>query len=487
MQKILDYICNNLTLKGNNRSRNLLPINPAIMLKQIPAIIFIGAILVIPNPKGLRAQQTPPQSPLTKAEKKAVIDSLCRLLDGYYIYPAVATKMIDFLSRASDRGVYDSLQEPLGFAGQLRKDLIAVSHDEHFNVIFDPAWVSSRHSALTKKDSLELISQDSLRGAATNFGFAEVRILPGNLGYLKLTQFDNPLYAGETAAAAMQFLRHTNAVIFDLRDNGGGFSTMVQLLATYLVGPEPVHLVDMYTREGGKPGADSMTYTQDWTLPFVPGQRLSGKEVYVLTNHQTFSAAESFSYFLKNTRRATIVGETTGGGAHPVDRKILSDRFYIFLPVARPVDPITGTNWEGAGVQPDVPVASKAALATAERLALEKEVAGHPGDIGLAWALDAVKAGQHPLSLSTHVMQSYTGLYEDRQITLDGGKLYYQRIAPTGQPTTEAYEMMPLKDDLFMFPEVPYLRIQFVLENGKVVGLKRLYNDGSERPARKTR
>jgi len=432
--------------------------------------------------QGLRAQesrQTQPSTPLslTNPERKAVVESLCKLLDECYIYPTVGAKMAGFLSQQFSRGIYDTFRNPQTLAYQLKKDLLLISHDEHFNIVFDPAWVRRQRDATTKRDSLDLLRQDSIQSAWRNFGFAEVRLLPGNIGYLHLTNFENPLYAGETATAAMQFLCHADALIVDLRNNGGGYSTMVQLLASYLFDAEPVHIIDRYSRVGGHPGnnpdsTQSGNYTQDWTLPYVTGHRLPNTAVYILTNHQTFSAAESFSYFLKNRKRATIVGETTGGGAHPVDRKIITDRFYIFMPTERPVDPITGTDWEGVGVNPDVEVPAKDALLTAQQLALEKELAGRPEDIPLSWALAAVKVEQHPVILGAALLQSYIGVYGDRKITFEGGKLYFQRIGAS------AYAMVPLAADLFMIPELPYIRIQFIVENGKTVGVKRLYDDG---------
>ena len=162
----------------------------------------------------------------------------------------------------------------------------------------------------------------------------------------------------------MNFLGNTDAIIFDLRDNGGGVSRMVALISTYLFS-EPTHLNDVYN-----PREDSTT--QYWTLPYVPGKRLVGKPVFVLTSKRTFSGAEEFAYNLKNLKRATIVGETTGGGAHLVSGHRLDDHFMIGVPVAKAVNPISKTNWEGSGVEPDVKVPAEKALDVAEKMAAEK-------------------------------------------------------------------------------------------------------------------
>lgn len=180
--------------------------------------------------------------------------------------------------------------------------------------------------------------------------------------------FGNPAVCGPTAIAAMNFFANVDAIIFDLRDNGGGDPAMIALISTYLF-DQPTHLNDIWTRKTG----ESKQY---WTLPSVPGKLLPAVPAFVLTSSRTFSGAEEFSYNLKNLKRATIVGETTGGGAHPVSGQRIDDRFVIGVPFARAISPITKTNWEGTGVEPDVKVAAADALATAQRLAAERLATG---------------------------------------------------------------------------------------------------------------
>jgi C-terminal processing protease CtpA/Prc len=143
---------------------------------------------------------------------------------------------------------------------------------------------------------------------------------------------------------------------------------MVQLLCSYLFGGEPVHLNDLYFRPRDE------TH-QFWTIPYLPGKRYLDKEVYVLTSNRTFSAAEEFTYNLKNLKRATIVGETTGGGANPGGSERVGEHFELFVPSGRAINPVSKTNWEGTGVEPDVKSSADDALSTAHALALEKIVA----------------------------------------------------------------------------------------------------------------
>jgi retinol-binding protein 3 len=155
-----------------------------------------------------------------------------------------------------------------------------------------------------------------------------------------------------------------DAIIIDLRENGGGDPKMVAYISSHLFA-EPTHLNDLYNRKEDKT-------TEYWTLRDVPGARLAGKPVFVLTAKRTFSGAEEFSYNLKNLKRATIIGETTGGGAHPVSGHRIDDHFFIGVPFARAINPISKTNWEGTGVEPDVKVPASEALDVAKKMAAEQ-------------------------------------------------------------------------------------------------------------------
>jgi C-terminal processing protease CtpA/Prc len=198
----------------------------------------------------------------------------------------------------------------------------------------------------------------------SNCAFDKVEVLPNNIGYVKFNAFISPADCSQTAIAAMGFIANTDALIFDLRENGGGDPAMIALICSYLF-DRPTHLNDLWNRKEN-------FATQWWTLPYVPGKRLPNIPVYVLTSSRTFSGAEEFSYDLQSLKRATIVGEVTGGGAHPVRGQRIDDRFIIGVPFAKAINPVTKTNWEGTGVKPDVAVAASDALTTAQKLASEK-------------------------------------------------------------------------------------------------------------------
>jgi retinol-binding protein 3 len=294
------------------------------------------------------------------ATRSRVIDGAIVQLNESYVFPDVAKKMEDAVLARQKKGEYDSVTDGDVFAKMLTENFQEVSHDKHLRVDFSPAPLPDRPPG-PDPESKERYRKQMER---INCGFDRVEILSGNIGYLKFNMFANPEVCGATAVAAMNFLANVDAIIIDLRENGGGDPKMIALVSTYLFS-KPTHLNDLWERK-------SDTTDQYWTLPYVPGKRLDDKPAFVLTSTHTFSGAEEFSYNLKNLKRATLVGETTGGGAHPVSGHRIDEHFMIGVPFARAINPISKTNWEGTGVEPDVKVPAADALASAEKLAEEK-------------------------------------------------------------------------------------------------------------------
>jgi Peptidase family S41/N-terminal domain of Peptidase_S41 in eukaryotic IRBP len=294
------------------------------------------------------------------ATRSRVIDGAIASLNEFYIYPETAKKMEQDLRARQKKGEYDHADDAEAFAMMLTDNLQGVSHDKHLRVNFSPRALPKDEPTHDPKVDAQMREQM----ARNNCFFEKAERLPSNIGYLKFNGFAEPDVCGPTATAAMNFLGNVDAIIFDLRNNGGGDPAMVALISTYLF-DEPTHLNDLYNRK-----EDSTS--QYWTLPYVPGKRLTGKPVYVLTSKRTFSGAEEFTYNLKNLKRATIIGETTGGGAHPVDGHRIDEHFMIGVPFAKAVNPISKTNWEGTGVEPDVKVPADQALDVAKKLASEQ-------------------------------------------------------------------------------------------------------------------
>jgi C-terminal processing protease CtpA/Prc len=267
--------------------------------------------------------------------------------------------MAEALEAHRSRGDYDAVTNGEEFARLLTQHLREVSMDLHLNVNFSPVAMPPPPQAPTQPSPQQL-EQMRRQMEQINCGFEKLEILPGNVGYLKFNMFANPEICGATATTAMAFLQNVAALIVDMRDNGGGDPAMVAHVSTYLFA-DRTHLNDLWTRSTG----ETKEY---WTLPELPGKRLAAQPVYVLTSSRTFSGGEEFTYNLKSLGRATIVGETTGGGAHPVRGERIDDRFTIAVPFARAINPITQTNWEGTGVAPDIAVPAADALEKAKEL-----------------------------------------------------------------------------------------------------------------------
>jgi retinol-binding protein 3 len=332
------------------------------------------------------AQSNTPSADKTidAAARKAVIEGAIKKLHETYVFPEVAKQMETSLRERMQRKEYDTITNAAAFARTLTQHLQAVSKDKHLRVIFTGNGAPAFGGRLSPE-------QYQAQASRRNFGFEKVERLSGNIGYLDFRNFEDAELAGETAAAAMTFLANTDALIIDLRQNGGGDPAMVAFISSYLF-DKKTHLNDLYNR------AENRT-EEFWTKETVPGKKFGGeKPVFVLTAKYTFSGAEEFSYNLKNLKRATIIGEVTGGGAHPVAPQRINDDFIIGVPFARAINPISKTNWEGVGVQPDVAVPAAQALKTAYLAAL-KAVQAKTNDAQLAAViattqreLDALKA-----------------------------------------------------------------------------------------------
>ena len=342
----------------------------------VPLALVSGTGVPVDPAQAQSVRMDQPGMALDKSARSQVIDGAIAGLNHAYIYPETAKKMEAWVRVREKAGAYDSVTEASAFARVLTDDLQAVSHDKHLSVIYSQDVVPPDRPRKAPPPPEEAQRELAYK-KSVNFGFEKVERLPGNIGYLELRGFMSPDTAGETATAAMTFLADTEALIIDLRRNGGGDPEMVAFLSSYLF-DKRTHLNDLYWRDGD--------LTEEfWTKESVPGKRFGAtKPVYVLTSKRTFSAAEEFSYNLKNLKRATIVGVTTGGGAHPGGTMRINDHFAVWVPGGRAISPITKTNWEGTGVLPDIAVAADGALDGAQILALKYLIAREKDPLGKA-------------------------------------------------------------------------------------------------------
>src|SRR6185436_3361622 len=311
------------------------------------------------------AQPEQPDLTIDAAARTQVIDGILKRLNESYVFPDIAKKMEQSIREKVNKKEYEQITIAKQFATTLTTDLQAVIHDKHLRVRYSNEVIPERGPR--REPTAEEREQRKRDLTWMNHGFGKVERLPGNIGYLEFFNFMDEELGADTVAAAMNFINGTDALIIDMRKNGGGNPAMVALVCSYLFSPEPVHLNDLYWREGDRT-------EQFWTRKEVPGKRYLNKDVYVLTSKRTFSGAEEFTYNLKNLKRATIIGETTGGGAHPGGGFRISEHFGMFVPTGRAISPITKTNWEGTGVTPDVSVPADQALLVARIMALKKSI-----------------------------------------------------------------------------------------------------------------
>lgn len=303
------------------------------------------------------AQEHETGAPLAADERRAVVQRLAEMLVDHYVFPDVAERCSASLLESLGAGEFDQATDREAFATRLTGLLRGISHDKHLRVDVRSPRMAQMHA----EDPAVARSLMADNARQMNYGFARVEHRAGNVGYVDMRVFDGSPEAKPTAAAAMNFIGHTDAVIFDMRFNRGGSPDMVRYVTSWFF-DEPTHLNSLYFREGDR----TMEF---WTLEEIPGTQRPDVPLFVLTSAETFSAAEEFSYNLRTRERATLVGETTAGGANPGGTFDINEGFSAFIPGGRAINPITGTNWEGVGVVPHVQVPADEALDTALELA----------------------------------------------------------------------------------------------------------------------
>jgi retinol-binding protein 3 len=301
---------------------------------------------------------------LTSDVRDRVLIQLAETVLDLYVFPEIAATISQSLKKRHALNEYSQVADGESFADLLTEHLQEFNQDRHLRVEWDAQPTVDTDQAGDEPDDSDLKERTRLG----NHCIRKVERVPGNVGYMNFAGFVPPDWGAETLIAAMAFLANTSALIIDLRECRGGHVRMVPFLCSYFF-DEPTHLSDFYWRP------DDET-TQSWTMPHVPGRRLPDTPLYILTSEETFSAGEDFAYTLQSLKRARIVGAATRGGAHPGDFHALDAHFNVFIPSGRPLNPVTGANWEGIGVIPDVKTPREEALEAAYALALQAVIDG---------------------------------------------------------------------------------------------------------------
>lgn len=339
---------------GNSRLPSAPAMRPQRTALPIPGFGELQASQSNPNESG---RSRPEGEKLGEAEKQRVIEAVAANLKEHYIHPDLADKVAQALAAHQEAGDYASITDGAAFAALLTKQLRDTSRDMGLEVVYSRLPLPDRPMG----PNAERLAQYRRAVEESNCSFEKIEVLPHSIGYLKLNSFPDPSICASTAKSAMASLNTAEAVIFDLRDNRGGYPGMVMLIAAYLFD----HPEYMYNpREN--------TTEQSWTRSPVSGNKLADKPVYVLTSARTFSGAEHFSYDLKMLRRATLVGETTGGATDVGTFHRIDDHFGLGIRETRAINPYSEPDWAVRGVKPDIKVDDTDALQVAEKLAEQK-------------------------------------------------------------------------------------------------------------------
>jgi hypothetical protein len=351
-------------------------------------------------------------------------------------------------------------------------DLELLSNDKHLDLLYNPQVAREtreQRDTTTGGDPIPSSVIESERW--NNFGFKELRTLEGNVGYLDLRVFFASKYAGETGVAVMSYFSNCNALIIDLRRNGGGWDDMVVLLASYFFDNSEAIIFNI-----SHSTLDSTYYTS-MTLPYVPGKLLTDIPLYILVSGATGSAAEAFANIMKNLREdATLVGETTAGAENPVEHLLIGDDFILRIPAWKKVYSYAGSSWEGRGVEPDILVEPSKALDIAHMKALttlQERAADLETGERYQWAIDGVEATQSPVSVDGATLRSYAGQYGTREIVLESGNLYYRYRDRSKR------RMFAISKEYFLIEGYDSFRVKFIRNEGGVVGFDEFFTDGS--------
>ena len=407
------------------------------------------------------AAQTPP-APLDAAARRAVIDTIAVQVERTYV-DADTGRLI--AARLRDRlraGVYDTIPDGTRLARLLTADLRAVNGDLHMSVTYAPgSSVGPFGAAVANAERLR------------HFALGRLDVLPGNVGYMEVTGFSSDDRAKDAIVGALRYLETTDAMIIDVRRNNGGSPALVNFLLSHFTGPDTLPAIVSRVR-GLQPG--SIRSSTQYTLAAVPGPRRPDVPLFVLTSRGSLSAAEGFAFVAQNLKRATIVGDRTGGAGHNVTFMASGHGFQTTISFSRVSDPRTGREWERVGVQPDVQADAATALDAAHGRALEAIAA--TADAGrqrqLRLIAETVEARLHPRAVPASTLARYAGVYEgNRRVTVSGTRLLYETsIGVVPEP------LLALSDSTFALAS--QARLVFEPQAGGAMRIRVLLPDGNE-------
>ena len=396
-----------------------------------------------------------------------LIQSITDSLSKHYIFPEKAVIISNYLESQLKKNSYNALlDKPERLAEQIMQDIKVVHHDPHMRIKFDPGFVPQEIYKPTPENNERVKKY----WKENNYTFKKVEILPGNIGYLPFDLFTDDIEAAKpTIKAALIFIANTRALIIDLRNNMGGSPQMVSQLESYFF-KEKTHMNDLINRTN-----------MDTTFLYADPAKADGvylsMPVYILTGQHTFSGAEDFSYAMQTAKRAIVVGETTGGGAHPQMPFSVGQHFIVFIPFARSINPVTKTDWEGTGVMPNVKATANKASIKAQELIFRDELSratDQKEKNKYLYYINSLLVNDAKKQPALNILMLYAGTYGGLKIYLDKNKLYCKNDNNGGAVS----ELKYLNNNLFVLDQEA--QIEFIRDSkGHYSDIKIFVNDGS--------
>lgn len=412
------------------------------------------------------------QNDLSPQNKREIVEELARLLRQEYVEEDLGEAMSDLIEKKYQDSDYVLIHDAEAFADSLTSHLQGICHDSHLKIYAGATVMDVFSRESNRETDLYYYNYDKDR----NFGFAKVEHLPGNIGYVRFDDFSSWEEGLKSASAAFAFLRHSDGLIIDLRENSGGSPEMYENIASYFFDKKSkVSFSSIYFRSSG---ATQRLGVQKK----LPGIRLPNMPLYLLVGPVTGSAAEAMAYDLQQLNRASLIGKTTLGGANPAQTFSLPANFRVTIPIGKAINPITGTNWEGVGVEPDEEIDEELAFEKAYLMALEKassQVESLEYERKQRIEVQRLKLFQAKVPLDS--LQAFVGNYQGREIRAWEGRLNYRNPKNRKDflPLFAAPDGYFYFDSPLQFPsELP--RIRFLEEEGKLVACEMTFLSGNK-------
>ena len=391
-----------------------------ILLSALGAVMT-GATLGDPSPASAQTSTAPSRTPLDATDRSRALERIKAEIGTTYVFPERRGPAIERLSAAAAAGRYDTT-DPVVFAERVTEDLMAVTRDSHLYLRHDPAWFASASLPPVPGEDARQVALEAEIARYTNHGLTEMRILPGNIRYLKVEGFS--WVEGETGPAydgAMRFLKGGRAIIIDLRGNGGGWIQASKYLISHFLPADTLIATFL------SPNAEPLQYR---AADDLPAGRIQGPPVYILIDGHSRSAAEMVAYTFQQYGLGELIGARTEGAANISDDFAIAPGFRLSVSTGRTVQPVSGTDWEGVGVAPTVEADPAKALEIARMRAIDRLLPDTADGVPrqqLAWSRPALEATLNPVVLDDRALRAFARTYGEVSIRFRDHALWLHR------------------------------------------------------------